>query len=142
MQIQRDGYIIDPDRARLDLDVIHDFLANQSYWAQGRSRAQVQTALDNSLCFGVYTETGEQVGLARVVTDYATFAWICDVFIVPAHRGRGLGKWLVQEIVAYPQLQGLKQLLLATRDAHRLYQKYGGFEIMEDIGGYLQRDTL
>ena len=142
MQIQRDGYIIDTDRARLDLDVIHDFLANQSYWAQGRSQARVQTALDNSLCFGVYTEAGEQVGLARVVTDHATFAWICDVFIVPAHRGRGLSKWLVQEVVAYPKLQGLKHLLLATRDAHTLYQKYGGFEIMEDMGRYLHRDTL
>ena len=142
MQIQRDGYIISTDRARLDLDVIHDFLVNQSYWAQERSRARMQTAVDNSLCFGVYTEASEQVGLARVVTDYATFAWICDVFIVPAHRGRGLSKWLMQEVVAYPQLQGLQQLLLATRDAHTLYQKYGGFEIMEDIGGYLQRDTL
>jgi len=142
MQIQRDGYIISTDRARLDLDVIHDFLANQSYWAEGRSQARVQKALDNSLCFGVYTEAGEQVGLARVVTDYATFAWISDVFIVPAHRGRGLSKWLVPEVVAYPQLQGLKHLLLATRDAHTLYQKYGGFEIMEDMGRYLRRDTL
>jgi RimJ/RimL family protein N-acetyltransferase/GNAT superfamily N-acetyltransferase len=119
-------YHISTDPARLDVDFIHDFLTNTSYWAQGRPLAVTQRALANSLCFGVYRDT-EQAGLARVVTDYATFAWLCDVFIAEAHRGRGLSKWLIERVVTHPDLRGLRQLLLVTRDAHELYRRYGGF---------------
>jgi GNAT superfamily N-acetyltransferase len=121
------AYVISTDPARLDVGFIHDFLASSSYWAQGRPLDIVQKALENSLCFGVYQGT-EQVGLARVVTDYATFAWLCDVFIAEAHRGHGLGKWLIECVVTHPDLQRLKQILLATRDAHGLYRRYGGFD--------------
>lgn len=119
-------YHISTDPDKLDVGFIHDFLVNSSYWAQGRPLAVVQRALECSLCFGVYRDT-EQVGLARVVTDYATFAWVCDVFISEAHRGHGLGKWLIERVVTHPDLRGLKQMLLATRDAHELYRRYGGF---------------
>jgi RimJ/RimL family protein N-acetyltransferase/GNAT superfamily N-acetyltransferase len=120
------AYTISTDPGKLDAGFIQDFLANSSYWAQNRSLAVTQKALANSLCFGVYSDT-EQVGLARVVTDYATFAWVCDVFIAEAHRGRGLGKWLIEHVVTHPDLRGLKQILLVTRDAHELYRRYGGF---------------
>jgi RimJ/RimL family protein N-acetyltransferase/GNAT superfamily N-acetyltransferase len=124
---QLSAYTISTDPSKLDAGFIQNFLANSSYWAQNRSLAVTQKALANSLCFGVYRDT-EQVGLARVVTDYATFAWVCDVFVAEAHRGRGLGKWLIERVVTHPDLQGLKRILLATRDAHELYRRYGGFD--------------
>ena len=123
---QRGEYTISTDPARLDLDVIHGYLSGESYWAQGRPRDVMRRALAHSLCFGVYAGD-EQVGVARVVTDCATFAWLCDVFVLESHRGQGLGKWLVESVVAHPQLRGLL-FMLATRDAHGLYQRYGGFE--------------
>lgn len=119
-------YEISTDPAKLDLEFIHCFLERHSYWAQGRPLDVVRRSLDNSLCFGVYAGA-EQVGLARVVTDYATFAWVCDVFIVEAHRGHGLSKWLIESVVTHPALQGFRQMILATRDAHELYRRYGGF---------------
>ncbi|MFN2241803.1 MAG: GNAT family N-acetyltransferase [Anaerolineae bacterium] len=129
VEYQRDGYLISTDKARLDLSLIHDFLSHSTYWAEGRPLAVVQKSIDGSLCFGVY-QGAQQVGFARVVTDRATFAWLCDVFVVEAHRGRGLGKWLVECIVAHPDLQTLRTFLLSTRDAHELYRCYGGFEIL------------
>ena len=120
-----DGYTLSTDRARLDLPAIHRYLSKESYWARGRTYEVVCQATSNSLCFGVYAPGGAQAGLARVVTDYATFAWLCDVFILAPHRGRGLGKWLVQTIVDYPPLAGVRRLLLATSDAHDLYRRYG-----------------
>ncbi len=121
------AYTISVDPGRLDVGFVHDYLANSSYWAQGRPLAVTQKALEHSLCFGVYTGA-EQVGLAHVVTDYATFAWVCDVFIAEAHRGHGLGKWLIECVVTHPDLRGLKQIILVTRDAHELYRRYGGFD--------------
>jgi GNAT superfamily N-acetyltransferase len=115
-----DGYTISTDASLLDIQIIHGYLSGESYWAAGRS-------MENSLCFGVCEAAGSQAGFARVVTDYATFGWLCDLFILDAHKGRGLGKWLVQTIVAHPDLQALKRLQLATRDAHELYSRYGGF---------------
>lgn len=126
-EYQRGGYVISTDKSKLNLHFIHDFLSNSSYWAQGRPLATVQKSIEGSLCFGVYAGT-EQVGFARVVTDYATFAWLCDVFIVETHRGQGLGKWLVECVVAHPELQRLKLFVLATTSAHELYQRYGGFQ--------------
>ncbi len=131
-------YTISTDPARLDVGFIHDYLSNISYWAQGRSLDVTRKALENSLCFGVY-HGAEQVGLARVVTDYATFGWLCDVFIVEAHRGHGLGKWLIECVVAHPDLVGLKQMILATRDAHELYRRYGGFESLPAPEKWMRR---
>jgi GNAT superfamily N-acetyltransferase len=124
-EYQRGNYIISTDKTRLNLNLIHEFLSQRSYWAQGRSLATVQNSIEHSLCFGVYNDT-QQVGFARVVTDYATFAWLCDVFILETHRGKNLGKWLIECVTAHPDLQGL--FVLATRDAHELYRRYGGFE--------------
>ncbi len=112
----------DPDR--LDIDRIHRWLSEESYWAQGVPLHIVQRAIDNSLCFGAYA-AGRQIGFARVVTDRATFAWLADVFIFDGFRGQGYGKALVQAVIEHPELQGVRQILLATRDAHGLYAQYG-----------------
>jgi GNAT superfamily N-acetyltransferase len=121
---RRDGFVISTDPARLDLALIHDFLAHRSYWATGRPPDVVRRAVEHSLCFGLY-EGERQAGFVRVVTDRATFAWLCDVFVLEAYRGRGLGKWLVGCVLAHPDLQGVRRLLLATRDAHGLYERHG-----------------
>ena len=118
---------ISTDHTRLDIAYIHRYLSEECYWAIGRSREVVEKSIANSLNFGVYDDD-RQLGFARVVTDYATFAWLCDVFIDAAYRGQGLGKRLVAAVVADPELQGLRNFILATRDAHALYRQYGGFE--------------
>jgi GNAT superfamily N-acetyltransferase len=124
MRLREGEYEIDTDKRRLDIAAIHRFLSNESYWAQNRSLEQTLTAIENSLCFGVFRGK-EQVGFARVVTDNAVFAYLGDVYIVEAHRGRGLSKWLMRIIVEQPDLQGLRRWLLATRDAHGLYEQFG-----------------
>lgn len=134
----RDGSEISTDPSRLDLELIHDFLSHTSYWAQGRPFSVVQKSVQNSLCFGMYTG-GQQVGFARVVTDRATFAWLCDVFILETHRGRGLGKWLIECVVAHPELRELRLFLLATRDAHELYERHGGFESLQTSERWMVR---
>ena len=120
----RDDYLISTDRSRLDLDLIHNYLSNESYWATGRSREVIARSIENSLSFGIFKDD-EQVGFGRVVTDYATFAWIADVFVLPEHRGRGLSKWLMEIMLAHPQLQGFRRWVLSTRDAHGVYEKFG-----------------
>jgi GNAT superfamily N-acetyltransferase len=123
------GYLISTDKERLDIDYIHCWLSERSYWAQGRSREVVEKSIANSLCFGLYH--GErQVGFARVVTDLSTFGWLCDVFVDEEERGQALGKWLVQTVVSYPDLAQIRRLMLATSDAHELYRRYGGFEML------------
>ena len=126
---RRGHFLISTDPALLQVDVIHNFLSNTSYWAHGRPLKVVKTSIENSLCFGVYAD-GKQVGFARIVTDYATFAWLCDVFILPEQRGHGLGKWLVDCVVAHPAMAALKRMVLATQDAHELYRRYGDFETL------------
>ena len=121
---QRGEYLISTDRNRLDIRVIHDFISNQSYWAQGRPLETVQRSLDNSLNFGLH-ENDRLIGFARVVTDYATFAGIADVFVLPEHRGQGLSKWLMEVILSHPDLQGFRRWVLATKDAHSLYAGFG-----------------
>jgi len=121
---QRGEYTISTDNNRLDIGIIHDFISKQSYWAQGRQIETVQRALDNSLNFGLY-KNDQQIGFARVVTDYATFAWIADVFVLPEHRGKGLSKWLMELILSHPELQGFRRWVLATKDAPSLYARFG-----------------
>jgi len=116
-------YEITCDRTRLDIDAIHGFLS-QAYWSPGIPRALVERAMANSLCFGVFHQ-GQQVGFARVVTDKATFAYLADVYILPEHRGKGLSRRLMERVIQHPDLQGLRRFLLATRDAHALYAKFG-----------------
>jgi N-acetylglutamate synthase-like GNAT family acetyltransferase len=124
---QRGEYEISTDQERLDVTVIHAFLA-QSYWSPGIPRAVVERAIDNSLCFGLYRQA-EQVGFARVVTDKATFAYLADVFILEPHRGKSLSKWLIQVIKEHKDLQGLRRFMLGTKDAHGLYRQFGFGEL-------------
>jgi len=119
----RDGYAISTDRQRLDIDLIHGVLAS-SYWSAGIPRAVVERGIANSLCFGLY-RGAQQVGFARVITDRASFAYLADVFVVDAHRAHGLGQWLIETILRHEDLQGLRRFLLATRDAHELYRRFG-----------------
>lgn len=120
---QNGEFTISTDRARLEIDAIHKFLSEESYWAKERTRSQCETAIKNSLPFGVYKDEN-LVGFARVVTDFATFAYLGDVFILNEFRGQGLSKWLMEVIISHPELQGLRRWILATKDAHALYEKF------------------
>jgi GNAT superfamily N-acetyltransferase len=120
----RGEFTVSSDPARLDLDVIHDFLTN-CYWAKGEPREVVARSIEHALCFGVYDGSGAQVGFARVISDFATIAYVGDVFVLESHRGRGLGKWLMECIMLHPSLQGLRRWILTTRDAHGLYAQVG-----------------
>jgi GNAT superfamily N-acetyltransferase len=120
--VQRGEYEISTDSELLDVAIIHAFLA-QSYWSPGIPRSVVERAISNSLCFGLY-RGAEQVGFARVITDKATFAYLADVFVLEAHRGKGLSKWLMQIIEEHEDLQGLRRFMLATKDAHDLYKQF------------------
>ena len=122
------GYEISTDRDRIDVDAVFHFLSEESYWCPGIPRDVVERSIDNSLCFGAYH--GEtQVGFARIVTDKATFALVADMFVLESHRGKGLSKWLMQEVISHPDLRGLRRLLLLTSDAHSLYAQFGFTEI-------------
>jgi GNAT superfamily N-acetyltransferase len=121
---REDGYAVSTDPARLDVDAIHGFLVT-AYWCPGIPRETVVRAIAGSIPFGLYAPDGTQAGFARVVTDRATFAYLGDVFVLEEHRGRGLGVWLVDRIVAHPDLQGLRRFHLATADAHGLYARFG-----------------
>jgi N-acetylglutamate synthase-like GNAT family acetyltransferase len=121
-------YVISTDKQRLDIGVIHRFLAEESYWSPGIPRDVVERSIENSLCFGVY-DGEQQIGFARIVTDKSTFALVADVFILDSHRGQGLSRRLMQSIMEHADLQGLRRLLLLTSDAHGLYKKFGFDEI-------------
>lgn len=129
-------YEISTDRSRLDLPRVHRFLSTEAYWSPGVALSVVERSIEGSLPFGVYSPGGEQVGFARVVTDYATFAWVADVYIEDAHRGHALGKRLVEAILGHPELQGLRRWMLATADAHELYRRYG-FAELSDVGRFM-----
>jgi GNAT superfamily N-acetyltransferase len=128
-QYERSPYVISTDPARLDPSAVHAYLS-ASYWADGIPLDAVGKSLAASLCFGLYAPAG-QIGLVRVITDHATFAYLCDVYVLPAHQGRGLGRWLLRCVMDSPQLQGLRRWLLVTRDAHRLYEQVG-FRVAEN----------
>lgn len=134
-EFRKGAFTISTDRERLDLDVVYGFLTD-CYWAKGIPRDVVARSIENSLCFGLYTE-GKQVGFARVISDYATYAYIGDVFVLDAFRGSGLGKWLMECIMQHPRLQGLRRWSLVTRDAHGLYAQFG-FEPLKKPQNYME----
>jgi GNAT superfamily N-acetyltransferase len=138
-EVEKDGFIISTNRSLLDIAVVHHYLSIESYWAKNIPLATVKTSINNSLCFGVY-DAGEQIGFARLVTDMATFAYLADVFIVEAYRGRGLSKWLIQIIQAHPELQNLRRWMLGTKDAHGLYVQFGWQGLSEEVSKrFMQR---
>ena len=124
MKWQQGDFTVTDNREDLDIEVIHGFLCRESYWAEHIPRATVEKAITHSLCFGLY-HAGKQIGFARAVSDHATFAYLADVFVLTDYRGRGLGKWLVSCILIHPELQGLRRWMLATLDAHGLYEQNG-----------------
>jgi predicted N-acetyltransferase YhbS len=127
---RENGYLITTDDTRLDVDAIHAYLV-RSYWSKGIPKELVARSVRGSLCFGLYADAadgsapGPQVGFARVISDRATFAYLCDVYVLEEHRGKGLSKWLIQTLLDHPDLAGLRRFVLATRDAHGLYARYG-----------------
>jgi GNAT superfamily N-acetyltransferase len=119
-----EGFSITADRERLDVDAIFEYLNKHAYWAAGRSRETVERSIAGSLCFGLFH--GErQIGFGRVITDYATFSYLCDIYVLEEYRGRGLGRWLIDTMMAHPALGPSLRLFLRTRDAHALYQRVG-----------------
>jgi GNAT superfamily N-acetyltransferase len=139
IQHQLGEFTISTDPTRLNLDVIYEFLTN-CYWAKGIPREIVARSVERSLCFGVYDSNGAQVGFARVISDFASIAYLGDVFVLESHRGRGLSKWLMECIMQHPQLQGLRRWILLTRDAHGLYEQYG-FTPLKSTESYMERHT-
>lgn len=127
-ELHRGEYLISTDSERLDLEFIHSFLSTETYWATGRPFDVVKHSIENSLPFGLY-HRDRQIGFARVVTDYATFGWIADVFVIEEFRGQGLGKWLMEAMITHPELQGFRRWVLATKDAHDLYRQFGFTEL-------------
>ncbi len=136
IELQRNGYTISTDPARLDVDAIFGYLS-RSYWANQRNKETVEKSLQHSLNFGMYLGE-QQVGLARVITDLATFAYLCDVYVLEEHRGDGLGKWLIDTVTSHPDLANIRMFLLATRDAHGLYQQFG-FEELPQLERWMRR---
>jgi GNAT superfamily N-acetyltransferase len=134
---RRGEFLISTDPARLDLDAIHNFLTN-CYWARGVPLEVVARSIENALCFGIYDSGGVQVGFARVISDFATIAYVGDVFVLESHRGRGLGKWLMECIMQHPALQNLRRWILTTRDAHGLYAQVG-FTAVKSPERYMER---
>lgn len=127
METQRGAYRISTEKDQLQIDVIHQYLTEEAYWTTGRTRAMTEKSIDNSFCFGVYHQD-QQVGFARVVTDHTIFAYLCDVFILNDYQGQGLGKWLTETTLDVLDEEGVRWTMLATRDAHELYEEYGDFQ--------------
>ncbi len=126
---RRDTFTVSSDPACFDLDAIHAYLST-SYWAKGIPIETVERSIRNSLCFGLFDGT-EQIGFARVITDHATYAYLADVYVLEAYRGRGLAVWMMECVCAHPDLQGLRRFALATRDAHELYRRFGFTELAD-----------
>ncbi|MBK8822852.1 MAG: GNAT family N-acetyltransferase [Anaerolineales bacterium] len=135
-ETHRDTFTLSTDPNRLDMDTVNDFLS-RAYWSKGRPHERTETAFANSLVFGIYAGS-RQIGMARVVTDYSIFAYLCDVFIHEDYRGHGLGKWLVQSVLDHPQLKQVRRWLLATNDAHGLYQQFD-FEPLAEPEKWMHR---
>jgi uncharacterized protein (DUF952 family)/GNAT superfamily N-acetyltransferase len=133
------GYAVSTDRTRIDMDRVHEYLSRDAYWSTGIPRDVLEVAFANSLCFGLYAPDGEQAGFCRVVTDRATYGYLADVFVLPGHRGRGLGLWIVRCAVDHPELSGLRSWLLGTRDAHGMYEQLGWRAV--DPGRWMSRSV-
>jgi GNAT superfamily N-acetyltransferase len=133
-------YDVSTDRSRLDVDAIHRFLTEEAYWSKGRAREVTDRSIENSIPFGVFLGD-EQVAFARVVTDTCTFAWLADVFVFPEHRGRGVGKLLVEAVLTHPDFQGMKRWFLGTADAHELYRRFG-FSEPVNPGRFMAMETF
>src|SRR3954452_23383902 len=129
---QREGYVISTDVGRLDLDVVHAYLHNEAYWSPGVPREVVERSIEHSIVFGLYSPEGDQMGFARLVTDRATYAWLADVFVLEGHRGQDLGKWLVDTAISHPDLRDVRRIVLGTRDAHTLYERFGFRSLVGD----------
>jgi GNAT superfamily N-acetyltransferase len=125
-------FVISTDPARLDVERVFQYLAYESYWAGGRTRATIEQSIANSLAFGIYKDQ-RQAGFCRVVTDYTTFAWLCDVFVLEPFRGQGLSKWMMEVVTSHPELQNVRRWMLGTKDAQGLYRQYGFSELSDDI---------
>jgi GNAT superfamily N-acetyltransferase len=138
-QTREDGYRITSDSALIDVDAVHRWLSTESYWAAGRSRATTERAIAGSRCYSVHDGVGAQAAFARVISDGATFAYLCDVFVDAAHRGRGLGSWLVTAVLADADADGVYRVLLATRDAHEVYSRQG-FTALHDPAMWMEID--
>jgi len=137
---EHEEYYITSDASQLDVNVIHRYLSEESYWAQGIPKQVVEISIANSLCFGLFvkeeqTSRSKQVGFARLITDKATFAFLADVFVLKEHRGKGLSKWLMRTIQSHPELQNLRRWLLTTKDAHGLYEQLGWKKLTDDYAG-------
>jgi GNAT superfamily N-acetyltransferase len=135
MDTRRGNFLISTDQDRLDIDAVHAYLS-RSYWAEGIAIETVAKSIRESLCFGLF-DTCTQVGFARVITDKATFAYLCDVYVLETYQGQGLGTWLMETVCSHPDLQGLRRFVLITRDAHGLYKKFG-FTQLEAPGRYME----
>jgi len=135
MDLTKDRFFISTEKEKFDIDLIHSFLT-RSYWAEGISKEIIKRSIEGALCFGVF-ENDKQIGFARVITDKATFAYLADVFIIKDYRGLGLSKWLMEVIMSHPELQGLRRMMLATRDAHGLYEKFG-FTPLNNVDRWMQ----
>jgi GNAT superfamily N-acetyltransferase len=142
LSFRREGFELSTDPQRVDIPAVHRFLSEEAYWSPGVPVDVVRRAIEASIVFGIYAVEGDRAGaqaaFARVVSDLATFAWVCDVFVVDEFRGHGLGKWLMESIAAHPDLQGLRRWMLATRDAHTLYEKTG-FTALHDPSRFMEK---
>ena len=136
MEFQKNSYLISTEKSKLDLELIYGFLKS-SYWAKDQPFEKIKTSIDNSLCFGLY-KNEKQIGFARVLTDMARIAHLADVFILEPYRGMGLGKWLLQCIMAHPELENINKWMLATKDAHSLYKKFG-FKTLKTPEFYMEK---
>ncbi|MGB6152651.1 MAG: GNAT family N-acetyltransferase [Pricia sp.] len=130
VSLQKNEFFISTDRSKLDIDAIHDFLSTKAYWCLNIPKENVEISIKNSLCFGLY-ENNKQIGFARIITDYSTIAYLGDVYVLEEYRGRGLSKWLMETIMNFPELQGLRRWILLTGDAHELYRKYGWTDLAD-----------
>lgn len=138
-EVRKDDFLVSTDTSLLNLEIIYEYLSKESYWAMNIPRDVVERSIQHSLCFGIYHHQ-QQVGFARLVTDRATFAYLADVFVLSAYRGRGLSKWLMECIHAHPDLQGLRRWVLGTRDAHGLYEQFGWSVLTEEMRSrFMQR---
>ncbi|HEY1047269.1 MAG TPA: GNAT family N-acetyltransferase [Bacteroidia bacterium] len=130
IELQKNDYSISTDPTKLDINAIHGFLSTEAYWCLNIPKEKVQLSIDHSLCFGVYHQ-GKQIGFARVISDYSTIAYLGDVYVLDAHRGQGISKWLMEAIMSHPNLQGLRRWILLTGDAHGLYKQFGWTELAD-----------